>query len=63
MNISKKIRIERKIRKLITGMYECMTEADIYKSAAFLGGAYRLLPEHKKEAFLDELLKVVENVR
>lgn len=63
MNILKEIRVKRKIRRLISGMYECMTEADLYKSAAFLGGAYRLLPEHKKEAFLDELLQVVENVR
>ena len=63
MNILKRIRIRYKIHKLISGMYECMTEEDLYEEAAFLGQAYRILPEHKKEAFLDELQKVINNAR
>ena len=61
--IIRQIRLRRKIHKLISGMYECMTEEDLYEEAAFLGQAYRILPEHKKEAFLDELQKVINNAR
>lgn len=60
--IIKQIRLKRKIHKLISGMCDCMTESDLYKSAAFLGETYRLLPEHKKDDFVNELLQVIKNV-
>jgi len=60
--IIRQIRLRRKIHKLISRMCDCMTEGDVYESAAFIGVAYKLIPEYKKEAFLDELQKVVENV-
>lgn len=56
------IRRKRKIHSLISAMYECMTESDLYKSAAFFGEVYRLLPEHKKDDFVNELLQVTKNV-
>ena len=61
--IIRQIRLRRKIHNLISGMCDCMTEWDVYESAAFIGGAYKLIPEYKKEAFLDELQKVVDNAR
>ena len=61
MNISKRIRIQRKIRKMYGLMRKTMDDADVVDSTATIKIALHQLPKERKEGLIDACLEVLKN--